>query len=256
MNVESFRILDVKIDALNMSLLKDIIDGWIESKLKKYVVLTGVHGIIEMQTDEKLKTINNNSDLTTPDGMPVVWLGKWKGFKEIEKVYAPDIMNTLYEFGLKKKYRHFLYGGGEGVAEKLVSSLNKKYPGILISGTFTPPFRPLTEVEKEEVANLINKSGADIVWCGLGCPKQEYWMDEFRNRLEAPVLIGVGAGFDFLSGIKPLAPRWISRSGFEWLYRIFSDPGRLTKRYSKIIPKFIYLIIKDSLTKKNNKLEL
>jgi len=202
--------------------------------------LTGAHGIIEMQKDEELRNINNLAGLITPDGMPEVWLGKLKGFQNIEKVYAPEIMESCFEVSVAKRYKHFFYGGKEGVADRMKNSLEKKYPGIEIVGTYCPPFRSLTADEKEAVVAQINDSKTDIVWCGLGCPKQERWIFEFRPLLSSSVLIGVGAGFDFLSGEKPIAPYWITRSGFEWLYRVFSDPKRLIKRYGKVVPLFIW----------------
>lgn len=250
LKIRSFHILTVKINELTLNKTIDIIDDWISNNNKDYIVLTGAHGIMEMQDDPELLQINNIAGLVTPDGMPEVWLGKLKGFKNIGKVYAPEIMMETYKKGCEKKYRHFLYGGKEGVAEKLAKVIEEKYLGNKVTGYYCPPFRPLTVEEKESVVKQINDSNADIVWCGLGCPKQERWMNEFRPLLNAPVLIGVGAGFDFLTGEKPLAPYWITRSGFEWFYRIFSDPKRLVKRYGKIIPKFILLNLFEILTGK------
>lgn len=241
MKIYAFNILGVKINELTLAKTIDVIDDWIRNKKKSYIVLTGAHGIIEMQDDKELKKINNSAGLVTPDGMPEVWLGKLKGCKDIEKVYAPEIMESCFEVSAERNYKHFFYGGKEGVADKLTEVLREKYPGIEIVGTYCPPFRSLTEEENNYVVNKINSSGADIVWCGLGCPKQERWMYEFRPLVDAHVLIGVGAGFDFLSGEKPLAPYWITRSGFEWFYRVFSDPRRLLKRYGNVVPRFLIL---------------
>ncbi len=135
--------------------------------------------------------------------------------------------------------RHFLYGGKAGVAEKLKRILEERFPGIEISGFFCPPFRPLEPAEKKEVVKLINSSRPDIVWCGLGCPKQERWMAEFRPLLDASVLIGVGAGFDFLSGERRRAPAWVKKPGFEWLFRLLDDPVHLWKRYVRVVPLFL-----------------
>lgn len=242
-SLKAFEILGVKIYETTLEKTVDFIESKIRSGDKSYVVLTGAHGIIEMQSDDLLKTISNNAGLVTPDGMPEVWIGKLKGYKDIEKVYAPELMYSIFGVSVERGYRHFFYGGKEGVAQRLAAVLREEYPGIDIVGMHTPPFRPLTPREKEEVVDEINQSGADIVWCGLGCPKQEKWMYEFRPLLKAPVLIGVGAGFDFLSGQKPLAPFWITRSGFEWLYRLLSDPRHLMKRYAKVIPQFIIFAV-------------
>ena len=246
----NFYILGVRINEVTLQKAIDIIDEWVQARRKDYIVLTGAHGIIEMQDDAQLKNINNHAGLVTPDGMPEVWLGKLKGYKNIEKVYAPEIMEKIFEASVAKSYKHFFYGGKAGVAEKLKNVLENKYEGIKVVGTFYPPFRPLTKEEKNEVVNQINNSNPDIVWCGLGCPKQERWMAEFRPLLNAPVLIGVGAGFDFLSGEKPLAPYWVTRSGFEWFYRIFSDLKRLISRYGKIVPRFIVLNLAELFTGK------
>lgn len=245
--IDSFDILGVRINSLTRMLTIEVIEHWIKHNIRDYIVLTGVHGIIEMQKDKHLRNINNSAGLVTPDGMPVVLLGKSKGFSPLEKVYAPDIMMDTFKISSKCCYKHFLYGGKDGVADKLANTLRQQYPGIQIVGTYCPPFRPLTDEEIDDVTHQINESEADIVWCGLGCPKQERWMERFRPLLKAPVLIGVGAGFDFLSGEKPLAPKWVQHSGFEWFYRMLSDPKRLWKRYSSIVPKFIYLVVADIL---------
>jgi N-acetylglucosaminyldiphosphoundecaprenol N-acetyl-beta-D-mannosaminyltransferase len=246
----AFEVAGVRINAMRVADIVEVVDDWIRSGRRDYIVLTGAHGVVEMQDDEELRAINNAAGLTTPDGMPIVWLGKLAGHREIEKVYAPDIMNAVFAASPARGWRHFLYGGKEGVAEDLAVKLRERYPGIAIVGTNCPPFRPLTSVEVDAVAAEIDRSGADIVWCGLGCPKQERWMATFRPRVRASVLIGVGAGFDFLSGRAPLAPRWVQRSGFEWLYRLASEPKRLWPRYSRVVPRFLYYVAADALRRR------
>ena len=246
-----FFVAGVRIHAITVADAVSTIDEWIRTRCRSYVVLTGAHGVVEMQSDQALLDINNRAGLTTPDGMPVVWLGRLKGHRHVEKVYAPDVMTATFEFGLKGSYRHFLYGGDLGVADELNRKLQDRYPGIRIVGTYCPPFRPLADEEVDGLAALINAAAPDIVWVGLGCPKQEHWMHRLRPRLEAPVLIGVGTGFDFLAGRKPLAPRWIQRSGFEWLYRMLSEPRRLWPRYSRVVPRFVYLACRDWLRNRN-----
>jgi N-acetylglucosaminyldiphosphoundecaprenol N-acetyl-beta-D-mannosaminyltransferase len=247
MSPPEFLVAGARIHAIRVPDAVSVMDEWISTKRLDYIVLTGAHGIVEMQSDPKLLEINNRAGLTTPDGMPVVWLGRLKGHRNIEKVYAPDIMEETFRVGVSRGYRHFLYGGNEGVADELSRKLQERYPGIQVVGTFCPPFQPLTESEAVRIAGLINGADPHIVWVGLGCPKQDHWMHRFRPLLRAPVLIGVGAGFDFLSGRKPLAPRWIQRSGFEWLYRMLSEPRRLWPRYSRVVPRFLYLVLLDWL---------
>jgi N-acetylglucosaminyldiphosphoundecaprenol N-acetyl-beta-D-mannosaminyltransferase len=248
MSLPEFFVSGVRIHAIRVADAVSTIDDWISRKHQDYVVLTGAHGVVEMQSDAALREINNRAGLTTPDGMSVVWVGRLRGQRNIEKVYAPDIMHETFQFGVARGYRHFLYGGNDGVAQALKEKLEERYPGIQVVGTYTPPFRALTDAETSEVIRAIDSVETDIVWCGLGCPKQERWMRDFRPKLKAPVLIGVGAGFDFLSGKKPLAPRWIQRSGFEWFYRMLSEPRRLWPRYSRVVPKFVYYAMRDLVT--------
>lgn len=238
---ETFTIFGAKINATTVQSVVETIDDWIQQKKRDYIILTGAHGIIEMQHDKTLLQINNNSGLTTPDGMPAVWIGRLKGIRNIEKTYAPDIMRAVFKHGIKKGYNHYFYGGDEQLLEDLRNAIQNKYPGIKIAGTYAPPFRPLAETEKAEILRELNASQCDIVWVGLGCPKQDKWIAEFRLQLNAPVLIGVGAGFDFIAGKKPEAPYLIKHSGFEWLFRLVTEPRRLWPRYSKVVPKFLYL---------------
>ncbi|HEX5475774.1 MAG TPA: WecB/TagA/CpsF family glycosyltransferase [Vicinamibacterales bacterium] len=247
MPLPEFFLSGVRIHAIRVADVVATVDDWIASRRVEYVVLTGAHGVVEMQSDAELRAINNRAGLTTPDGMSVVWMGRLKGHAAIEKVYAPDIMTALFEHGVSRGYRHFLYGGDPGVAEALRAVLERRYPGIHVTGTYCPPFRPLEGHEVDDIAAAIEAAAPDIVWVGIGCPKQERWMARFRPLLQAPVLIGVGAGFDFLAGRKPLAPRWIQRSGFEWLYRLLSEPRRLWPRYSRVVPRFLYIAVRDRL---------
>jgi len=235
-----FSIAGVKINAIRVQDLVEIVGDWIARGRKEYVVLTGAHGVVEMQTDDELRDINNRAGLVTPDGMPVVWIGRLKGHRTIEKVYAPSIMRALFAHGVGRQVRHYLYGGVEGVAETLKTRLEDEYPGIRIVGSYCPPFRPLAADEVRSLAQSINAAAPHIVWVGLGCPKQERWMHQFRPLLDANALIGVGAGFDFLSGRVRLAPRWIQNSGFEWAFRTLHDPRRLLKRYARVVPRFMY----------------
>ena len=174
-------------------------------------------------------------------------MGRLSGHR-VERVYGPDVMLALCKRGVPLGYRHFFYGGAEGVADELATRLKAMYPGLLVSGTRTPPFRPLTPSEEREVVEQINSSGADVVWVGLGAPKQDYWVARFRPMLEAPVLLAVGAAFDFHTGRVRQAPRWMQRVGLEWLFRLTQDPRRLWRRYVIGNPRFVFLVLRQVLS--------
>ena len=183
--------------------------------------------------------------MTVPDGMAIVWLLKLAGYKNVDRVYGPDLFLAVCQESQNTGYRHYFYGGREEVTHALVHNLQKMYPDILVAGYEAPPFRSLSNDEKKEVNKRIKKSQADIVWVGLGSPKQEVWMYENVYKLNGPVLIGIGAAFDFISGYKPQAPKWIQKIGMEWFFRWLSEPGRLFQRYIINYPRFIVLILLD-----------
>lgn len=219
------------------------ISGWISRGQHEYVCVTGVHGVMESQRDPELLRIHNASGMTTPDGMPMVWAGRWAGARDITRVYGPDLMLEVCRAGLDPGWRHFLYGGGEGVADELAARLAQRFPGLEIVGTFTPPFRSLTAEEEAEVASTINAAGPDLVWVGLSTPKQEKWMAVFRPRLAAAALLGVGAAFDIHAGRVSQAPPWMQRLGLEWLYRLLKEPRRLWRRYLRNNPSFLVRVL-------------
>jgi N-acetylglucosaminyldiphosphoundecaprenol N-acetyl-beta-D-mannosaminyltransferase len=179
--------------------------------------------------------------MVTPDGMAIVWLLRLMGHRNVQRVYGPDLMLAACERSLETGWKHFFYGGGPDVAQDLRRRLEERFPSLAIAGTYTPPFRPLTPDEDRAVIEQIRASGADIVWVGISTPKQERWMAEHVGKVGAPVLIGVGAAFDFLSGHKPQAPRWMQRSGLEWLFRLCTEPRRLWRRYAEY-PLFAALV--------------
>jgi len=252
---ERVNVLGIGISAITMSQALAIIEEWIVQRERHYVCVTGVHGVMESQRDENLRRIHNTAGLVTPDGMPLVWFSHLRGSRHVERVYGPDLMLALTERSIEKGYRHFLYGGRVGVPERLAQNLTLWFPGLNIAGTYSPPFHTLTGEEELRTVQTINVSNADIVWVGLGTPKQEYWMKEHLGKVAAPVMIGVGAAFDFHSGLKKQAPRWIQRSGFEWLYRFMTEPRRLGKRYLVNNPLFLWLILLQTLGIKRYSLE-
>jgi len=229
-----------------MNLAVETIEGWIDRREPNYVCVTGVHGVMESQSDEDLREIHNSAGLVTPDGMPLVWLSRWRGARQVQRVYGPDLMLELCQRSVGRGYRHFFYGGAEGVADLLASRLEKRFPGLVVAGTFCPPFRPLTDAEDEEIIRRIRAAEPDLVWVGLSTPKQERWMRSHVDRLGEAVLLGVGAAFDFHAGLKPQAPSWMQRIGLEWLFRMLSEPRRLGPRYLVNNPKFVWSILRES----------
>ncbi len=240
--LQRFNVLGVGVCAINMDMALETIEHWISDKKSNYITVTGVHGVIESQFDEGLRRIHNEAGMVTPDGMPMVWLGRFGGFEFMRRVYGPDLMLAVFEKSQSAGFRHFFYGGNEGVPQLLRDKLVERYPGLQVVGTYSPPFRPLTDEEQAAVTELINDANPDIVWVGLSTPKQERWMAGQVRRLNAPVLIGVGAAFDYHAGLKKQAPRWMQRSGLEWFFRLMSEPRRLWRRYLKNNVLFLYLI--------------
>lgn len=232
-------VLGVGISAMNYDHALQVIDRWISHREAHYVTVTGVHGVMESQRDPKLRDIFNRAGLVTPDGMPMVWLCRAAGHKECSRVYGPELMLRQCEHSIEKGYRHFFYGGAEGVAEQLATTLGKRFPGLQVAGSYCPPFRPLTEEEDREVCRQINDTKPDIVWVGLSTPKQERWMAAHVGKLNCPVMLGVGAAFDFHTGRVKQAPRWMQDAGLEWLFRLTQEPKRLWKRYLVNNPLFV-----------------
>jgi len=214
---------------------------------KKSLIIssTSVHGIVESQYDANYQTILNKSYLLNPDGRPLSLLGKLRGHKKMEQIRGPDVLPEICKITAKSDNKHFFYGGNEGVADQLAESLKNDNPTINIVGTYCPPFRELSEKEMNEIADLINRSGADIVWVGLSTPKQEKWAYAIKDRISVKAIYTVGAAFDFEIGIVQPAPKWITKMYLEWLYRIIKDPKRLSMRYIKIIPKFFSIVIRE-----------
>jgi len=236
-------VLGVEVSAVNMPMAVRQIQHWIDRRECNYVCITGVHGVMESQRDEHLKRIHNAAGMVTPDGMPMVWVNKLRGNGHVSRVYGPDLMLEVCKISVEKGYKFFFYGGGDGVAELLSQKLQERFPGLQVVGTFTPPFRALTEAEDHEVIQKINRSGADIVWVGLSTPKQEKWMSRHIGRLHAPVMVGVGAAFDFHAGLKSQAPRWMQKTGLEWFYRLLTEPKRLWRRYLTNNPLFCWYFL-------------
>jgi N-acetylglucosaminyldiphosphoundecaprenol N-acetyl-beta-D-mannosaminyltransferase len=243
--------LGVGISVLTLDSAVRAVLASLEKGEQGYVTVTGVHGVSECQTDPELKRIHNESLLSTPDGMPLTWLGRLRGVgpEKMDRVYGPDLMLQLMEQGQAAGLRHYFFGGCEGVAEQLRNKLVTRYPGTQIVGTYTPPFRPLNAAEEQELLEELNTLQPHCLWVGLSTPKQERFMADLLARyggsgdgprLPAPlVMFGVGAAFDFHAGLIPQAPHWMQRAGLEWLFRMLKEPRRLWKRYCKNNPLFV-----------------
>jgi N-acetylglucosaminyldiphosphoundecaprenol N-acetyl-beta-D-mannosaminyltransferase len=227
----AINVLGVRIDAINMAQALRIVDSSIMMGHKGYICVTGVHGVMEAQKDLAFKRLLNASLLTTPDGMPTVWLGKLSGHAGMDRVYGPDFMNGICAMSVETGYSHFLYGGREGVAERLKQVLTHKFPGLKVVGTYTPPFRRLTPAEDAELLDKLSVAKPDILWVGLSTPKQEWFMAEYARKTTAKLMIGVGAAFDFHTGATRDAPDWIKKAGLQWLHRLYQEPTRLWRRY-------------------------
>jgi N-acetylglucosaminyldiphosphoundecaprenol N-acetyl-beta-D-mannosaminyltransferase len=235
------RVLGVSLSAVSIPIALWRLEGWLADGEPRYVCLAPAHAIMDYRRAPELLRIANEAGMVTPDGMAIVWILRLMGHRNVERVYGPDLMLAACERSLETGWKHFFYGGGPDVAQDLRRRLEERFPSLAIAGTYTPPFRPLTPDEDRAVIEQIRASGADIVWVGISTPKQERWMAEHVGKVGAPVLIGVGAAFDFLSGHKPQAPRWMQRSGLEWLFRLGTEPRRLWRRYAEY-PLFAALV--------------
>jgi N-acetylglucosaminyldiphosphoundecaprenol N-acetyl-beta-D-mannosaminyltransferase len=236
---ERFGVLGVWIDAVDQRRAQEAIEGWIARRQRGYVCVSNVHSVMEARRDASLRAVFNGAGLAVPDGMPLVWVGRLRGCRDVRRVYGPDLTLQLCERAARGAYACYFYGGGPGVAERLAETLSRRFPGLRVVGAEAPPFRPLTPEEDEEAVRRINAASPDVVFVGLGCPKQERWMAEHRERLQAPVLLGVGAAFDFHTGRVPQAPRWMMGAGLEWLFRLLQEPRRLWRRYLVYNPLFV-----------------
>ena len=236
-------VLGVGISVLNLDQTVELLEQAVASNIQGFVTLTGVHGVVDSQDSEELRLIHNRALLCTPDGMPMVWLGRWAGYRQMDRVYGPDLMDRILSRGPVTGQTHFFYGGNEGVAEKLKAVFEARYPGVRIVGTYCPPFRQLTGEEQAQLEAKVAMVKPDYFWVGVGHPRQVHFMASHSGRLKTKIMLGVGAAFDFHTGTVRQAPRWIQRSGFEWLYRTFCEPRRLGPRYFRNNPRFIWRIL-------------
>jgi len=237
--INRVNVLGVGISMLNLQTALAAIADAVRARRKGYICVTGVHGVMEAQDNAAFRNILNNALLCTPDGMPMVWMGRVRGWREMRRVYGPDLMLAVCAWSQTNPCRHFFYGGAPGVAELLRDKLTARFPGLPVTGCYTPPFRPLNAEEEKQLQEMIRATRPDILWVGLSTPKQEKFMAEFLPRLNVTLMIGVGAAFDFHTGRVKQAPPWMQRSGLEWFYRVGQEPRRLAWRYFRNNPLFL-----------------
>jgi N-acetylglucosaminyldiphosphoundecaprenol N-acetyl-beta-D-mannosaminyltransferase len=241
-NLARANVLGVGVHAINMQQAVTAIDHAARNRRKGYVCVTGVHGVMEAQSDSEFKQILNNSLLTTPDGMPTVWVGRLQGFRQMDRVYGPDLMLEICRLSEERGYTHFFYGGNAGIAEKLADALRRRFRNLKVVGVNAPPFRALNPEEELALQEDVRKARPDFVWVGLSTPKQERFMAEHIAALDCTLMLGVGAAFDIHTGGTKDAPQWVKRAGMQWLHRLLQEPRRLWRRYLINNPKFIFKI--------------
>lgn len=237
-------ILGTPVDALDLQRATAEITAWVDEGRRAYVCVTGVHGIMEARRHEDVRKAHLNADLVVPDGMPLVWCGRHLRVP-IGRVYGPDLMLCLLERGLDRGWRHALYGSSEPVLLDLQQRLEARFPPVRIVGAIAPSYGELSEAEGRQQVERLNAMNADVVWIGLSTPKQERWMYRWRSELRAPVLLGVGAAFDFHAGRVRQAPGVLQRHGLEWAFRLATEPKRLWRRYLRNNPTFVAQILRE-----------
>ncbi len=242
----TYTVLGTHISALTFEgALRELLEAPALGRLMRVHFCT-THGLVEGASDQRFQEVLNRGDIVAPDGMPLVWLGRRAG-RTVERVCGPDIMPALMDRGRQIGARHYLYGGALGVPERIAARMRAKYPSVNIVGLESPPFRPLMDEDDRAAVDRINAARPDYVWVGLGTPKQDLWLAEHRGRLDASVLLAVGAAFDYLGGSRRRAPRALQRTGLEWLWRLASEPRRLGRRYTMLNLTFLWLLARDSV---------
>ncbi len=237
----SFKVLGVRLDVVQIPDVSERMEAWISCRDgSHFIAVTNVHVLMEARHSPFFRRVLDSADLCVPDGMPLVWIGRSRGYPLKHRVYGPDLLLDFCRQTNAKGYRHFFYGGAPGVPEALAEKLKRQFPMLEVAGTYSPPFRPLTPEEDARVVEMINCAAPDVLWVGLGCPKQECWMYEHRDQLRVPVLVGVGQAFDLHAGLLQQAPVWMREHGLEWLFRLLAEPRRLWRRYLIYNSEFVF----------------
>jgi N-acetylglucosaminyldiphosphoundecaprenol N-acetyl-beta-D-mannosaminyltransferase len=249
--IVSSPILGVAVACVDMAGMIDELGGWLDRRGIDdegiYVCFRDVHGVVLAQDDAELMEAHHRAYLVVADGKPLSVLGRARGNRGMDQVRGIDSVPALCSAGLNKGWRHFFIGGAPGVADQLAQNLTRRFPGLVVAGTECPPFRPLSIEETDAVVARINAASPDLVWVGLGSPKQELWMARVAPRLKGAICMGVGAAFDVHTERVRTAPEWVRRAGVEWAFRIIQEPRRLTGRYLRAIPRFLALIALEAI---------
>jgi N-acetylglucosaminyldiphosphoundecaprenol N-acetyl-beta-D-mannosaminyltransferase len=250
--VRARNVLGVPVSVVDYERTTELMDRLVTTRKRGYVCVAPVHALMEAQDDREMLAALRGATLVVPDGMPVVWAANLLGESLTDRVYGPELMLRFSAVCAERGHRVWLYGGrDQGSLVQLALALRQCYPGIQIVGGYSPPFHALSPEEEASLAVQINAARPDVVWVGIGVPKQEKWMARMRDRLDVPVMCGVGAAFDFHAGRVSMAPRWMQRHGLEWVYRIAQDPRRLLARYLRTNPRFVIALARQYLAERN-----
>lgn len=236
-----FEVLGISVSATTPDDVIENVKNWAQDTVGRFICIREVPSLMASRSDPKLVQLHRDAEIVTPDGMPLVWMGRGLGY-DVKRVCGPDLMYEICVTRGGMGLKHFLYGGKEGVAEQLAAALSNDAPQLEIVGVYSPPFRQLTAQEDANIIQRINESNADVLWVGISSPKQDIWMADHKEKL-SQTMVGVGAAFDFLSGQVSRAPLWMQKRGLESVFRLFSEPRRLWKRYLILVPKFLILLI-------------
>ncbi len=251
--IETRSILGVPIALTDYASALDVMDRLVETRERGYVCAAPVHAVMVAQDDPEMLAALRGSTIVVPDGMPLVWAANLLGERLEDRVYGPELMLRYSDRCAERGHRVWLYGGrDQGSLVQLALSLRRRHPGIKIVGGYSPPFRALTSDEEDAIVEQINDASPDVLWVGIGVPKQEKWMAHMRDRLDVPVMCGVGAAFDFHAGRIPMAPRWMQERGLEWIYRIAQEPRRLLPRYLYFNPRFVAAFARQYLAERRS----
>jgi N-acetylglucosaminyldiphosphoundecaprenol N-acetyl-beta-D-mannosaminyltransferase len=247
MKFNKIPLFGVEVNVSNPAQALSELGALLERNQPAYVCFLEGNLLSRLSSDAALREVLNDAALVYPDGIAVLKALRWNSGPSAERVPGPSLLLEACQFGLDKGWRHYFYGGAEGVAEQLAERLSQLYPGLQVAGTYSPPFRELNATEEDEIKQHIEANGTTLLWVGLGGPKQEFWMARHLSKIEVPLMLGVGAAFDFHSGARPWAPRWVRKLGLEWLFRMFSGGGRTFRRNLVCVPKVAIMLTREKI---------